>query len=289
MSRKYYLIDTENIGDRWFDMPKKVRRKDRIITFYTKHHSRHLEEFMANQVHNPKILWLECTAGTNALDYQLVGVLSYLIAKHPKASFCIFSNDKDYRDTIDFWKSRGIKIRQRGFEIINKKKAKRRKERSKKNKDKKSSLPEKALPAASQGKVNAGGKKLTEEQCVTEIARSVPVSDLGGWYQSLTALLGQEKGRKWYLKIREDASMRVSLSKYYSNDEAFRGTHLIALVLSCHDLDTAKAEDAYKIIQSHNRKNLKAINADFNKKFGKNPPQRYYKVLRPLVQIIKKK
>ncbi len=283
------MIDTENIGDRWFDMPKKIRRKDRIITFYTKHHSRHLEEFMVNQVHNPKILWLECTAGTNALDYQLMGVLSYLIAKHPKASFCIFSNDKDYRNTIDFWKSRGIKIRQKGYEIINKKKVKKKKGRSKKNKDKKSLLPEKALSAAFQRNVKESQEKLTEEQYVTEIAKSVPVSDFGGWYQSLTALLGQEKGRKWYLKIREDASMRAALSKYYSNDEAFRGTHLIALVLSCHGLDTAKAEDAYKIIRAHNRKNLKAISVDFDKKFGKKPQQRYFKVLRPLVQIIKKK
>lgn len=283
------MIDTENIGDRWFDMPKKIRGKDRIITFYTKHHSRHLEEFMANQVHNPKILWLECTTGTNALDYQLMGVLSYLIAKHPKAYFCIFSNDMDYQDTIDFWKNRGIKICQKGFEIKDKKKAKKKKAQTGKNKDEKSLLPEKALPATSQRKAITGQGKLTEEQYVTEIAKSVAVSDLGGWYQSLTALLGQVKGRKWYLKIREDASMQASLSKYYSNDEAFRGTHLIALVLDCHDLDAAKAEDAYKIIRSHNRKNLKAIKADFDKKFGKNPPQRYYRVLRPLIQIIKKK
>lgn len=289
MSRKYYLIDTENIGDRWFDMPKKIRRKDRILTFYTKHHSRHLEEFIANQVHNPKILWLECAVGTNALDYQLMGVLSYLIAKHPKASFCIFSNDKDYRNTVDFWKSRGIKISQKSFEIINKKKGKKKKGQSKKSKDEKSRLPEKALPSASQRNMIAGQEKLKEEQYVTEIARSVPVSDLGGWYQSLTALLGQEKGRKWYLKIREDASMRDALSKHYSNDEAFRGIHLITLVLNHHGLDMARAEDAYKIIRSHNRKNLKAIKADFDKKFGKKPPQRYYKVLRPLVQIIKKK
>lgn len=289
MSRKYYLIDTENIGDRWFDMPKKIRRKDRIITFYTRHHSKHLEEFMASQVHNPKILWLECATGTNALDYQLIGVLSYLIAKHPKASFCILSNDTDYQDTVDFWKDRGIKICQKGFEIINKKKAKKEKAKTKKNKDEKSSLPEKVLPTISQEKAIAGKEKLTEEQYVTEIARSVPISNLGGWYQSLTVLFGQGKGRKWYLKIREDASMRAALSKYYSNDEAFRGTHLIALALNRHDLDAGKAEEAYKIIQSHNPKNLKAIKADFDKKFGKNPPQKYYKVLRPLVQVIKKK
>lgn len=283
MGRKYYLIDTENVGDRWLGMPKKIRRKDRIITFYTKYHSRRLEKFMVNQVHNPKILWLECTAGTNALDYQLMGVLSYLIAKHPKASFCIFSNDRDYQDTIDFWKSRGIKIRQKGFKIIKRKKAKKKKARTKKNKDKK------LLLDTFLSNVTVGQEKLTEEQYVTGIAKSVSVSDLGGWYQSLTALLGQERGRKWYLQIREDASMRAALSKYYSSEEEFRGIHLIALALNSHDLDTAKAEDAYKIIRAHNRKNQIAIKADFDKKFGKKPSQRYYKVLRPLVQIIKKK
>ena len=244
---------------------------------------------MVNQVHNPKILWLECTAGTNALDYQLMGVLSYLIAKHPKSCFCIFSNDGDYRDTIDFWKSRGIKIRQKGFENVDKKKAKKKKANKKKNKDEKSLLPENILLAAPQGKLPVDLENLTDEQYITEIARSVPVSDLGGWYQSLTAVLGNEKGREWYLNIREDASMQANLSKYYSNNESFRGTHLIALVLNRNDLDMARADEAYKIIRAHNRKNQKAIKADFDLKFGKRPPQRYYKVLRPLIPTIKKK
>lgn len=244
---------------------------------------------LVNQVHNPKILWLECTTGTNALDYQLMGVLSYLIAKHPKSSFCIYSNDKDYQNTIDFWKNRGIKISQKGFEIVNKKKDRKKKTQTKKNKREKSLLTEKTLPETSKRKIILGQEKLTEEQYITEIAKSVPFSNMAGWYQSLITLLGQEKGRKWYLKIREDASMQASLSKYYNKDEAFRGTHLIALALNCHGLDVAKAGDAYKIIRSHNRKNLKAMSADFDRKFGKNSSQSYYKVLRPLIQIIKKK
>ena len=76
MKRKYYLIDTENVGDRWFDLLQKIKKKDRIIVFYTEHHSKHLEKYLAKQVHNPRMVWLECTAGNNALDYQLIGVLS---------------------------------------------------------------------------------------------------------------------------------------------------------------------------------------------------------------------
>ncbi len=288
LGRKYYLIDTENVGDRWLDMPGKIRRKDRIIAFYTEHHSKHLEEFLMKQVHNPKILWLECAAGNNALDYQLIGVLSYLVAKHPKASFCIYSNDKDYQSAIDFWKSRGIKIRRKGFEIKNKKKNKKKKAQKGKNSVVEISPQKKMIPAAAAGEKIAGRGKLTEEQYVTEIAKSVPVSNLGGWYQALTAILGQEKGRDWYLKIRDDSELQETLSKYCTGDEYFRGVNLIATVLDVHDLDVAKAEDAYRIIRSHNRKNLKAIKADFDKRFGKRQ-QGYFKALRPLIRVIKGK
>lgn len=289
LGRKYYLIDTENVGDRWFDMPKKIRRKDRIITFYTQHHSKHLEEFLAEQVHNPKILWLECAAGNNALDYQLIGVLSYLIAKHPGAAFCIYSNDKDYQSAIDFWKSRGIKISRKGFETTNKKKAKKKKTKKGQSKEVEISPPEKVVPAAVTKEEVIGQGKMTEEQYITEIAKSVPVSNLGGWYQALTAILGQEQGRDWYLKIKEDSELRDRLSKCYIGDEHFRGVNLIATVLDLHGLDVERAEEAYRIIQSHNRKNIKAIRADFDKKFGKKSPQKYFKVLRPLIRVIKGK
>lgn len=210
LKRKYYLIDTENVGDRWFKLLKKLSKRDLIVT-------------------------------------------SYLIARHPKASFCIYSNDKDYQASVDFWKSRGITICQKGFKTTNKKKQK------------------------------------TEKKYIVEIAKSIPTSDLSGWYQALTAILGQEIGRNWYLKVRDDAEFRAALSKYCTGDEYSRGVNLVATVLGLHNLDVTKAEEAYKIILSHNRKNLKAIMEDFDKRFGKKPSQKYFKVLRPLVRVIKGK
>ena len=253
-------------------MPHKIRKKDKIVTFYTENHSKSLEKFLSKQIHNPKILWLECATGYNALDYQLIGVLSYLIAKHPKASFYIYSNDKDYYATIDFWKNRGIKICQKGYDVSKKKKSKKKKSKT------------------AQGKEKVWvQKKLTEEQYVTEIAKSIPTSNLKGWHQALTAIFGQEKGRNWYLKVRDDAELKAKLSKYCMSDEYSRGVNLVALILNIQDLDVTKAEDAYKIIQSHNLNNLNAIKMDFDKKFGKNPPQNYYHVLRPLIRAIKEK
>ncbi len=293
LKRRYYLIDTENVGDRWFGLPQKIRKKDRIIIFYTEYHSKHLEEYLAKQVHNPRIMWLECAAGNNALDYQLLGVLSYLIAKHPKSAFYIYSNDRDYQSAIEFWQSRGIKVCRKGFSVESAKKMKKKGKKKKEQKKKKSAMPVRTSETAAVESACTSGKngqgKQTEEQYVIEIAKSVPVTNLGGWYPALTAVFGQENGRNWYLKVRDDKELREKLSKYCLRDEYERGVNLIALVLGIHNLDVAMAEDAYKIIRSHNRKNIKAIRADFDKRFGRKPPKKYFKAIRPLIWVIKGK
>ena len=58
LKRKYYLIDTENVGDKWYGLLDKVKKKDRIVTFYTENHSKQLEEFLLKHVNNSQIIWL---------------------------------------------------------------------------------------------------------------------------------------------------------------------------------------------------------------------------------------
>ncbi len=289
VSRRYYLIDTENVGDRWLVLPEKLKKEDRIVTFFTENHSKKLEAYFIKQLHNPKIVWLECAVGNNALDYQLIGVLAYLIAKHPKASFFIFSNDKDYQPTVDFWTSRGIRVTQTHYEVTcHKKKAKKKKEKKKgKKRDK-----QKTAGAANAALEPEIATKLqgveTESQYIEEIAKSVPVSSLNSWHSALLAAFGQKKGGEWYRKIKEDQACLGRLSANFEGDAKIRGTHLTAVVLRCNGLDVACAKEAYEIIRRHNLKNKSAIKADFDKAFKADPTQNYYRVLRPIFLVLKK-
>ncbi len=56
LKRRYYFIDTENVGDKWFGLLDKCKKKDRIITFYTENHSKRLEDFLIRQVNNPRVI-----------------------------------------------------------------------------------------------------------------------------------------------------------------------------------------------------------------------------------------
>ena len=121
MKRRYYLIDTENVGDRWIDLIPDLEGGDILVVFYTKNHSKLLGECYLKQRYNKQIRWVECVVGYNALDQQLTGVLSYLIATHGEAGYAIYSNDKGYNSVIDFWKQRGLDIDMVGFDTEKKK------------------------------------------------------------------------------------------------------------------------------------------------------------------------
>ncbi|MDE7352624.1 MAG: hypothetical protein K2O06_06190 [Acetatifactor sp.] len=112
--RKYYLIDTENVGDRWIEYIPRLEGKNILVVFYTKNHSRLLEEYYLKQRYNRRIRWVECVEGNNALDQQLTGVLAYLIAAHPGADYRILSNDNDYNKIVDFGAERGVHVERTG-------------------------------------------------------------------------------------------------------------------------------------------------------------------------------
>lgn len=285
MKRKYYLIDTENVGDRWYKLIEKLQKKDRVISFYTQNHSKRMEKCLFKQVRNNKILWIECTAGSNALDYQLIGVLSYLIAKHPKSSFCIYSNDKDYKSTVDFWQSQGVDISQKEFEVTKNKKSKQKK--TEQNKVEKQEIQDKVIiDGIASIKERLCHGKLKETQCIEEIAKSIPTSELVTWYHVYTAIFGQKNGRNLYLEFKSNAQMREKLSKYYNENKYLRGVNFVAVILNQSGLDVKKAEEAYKIIKSHSHKDLNNIKNKFDEKFGKKPPQIYYSKLKPFIKII---
>lgn len=303
MKRRYYLIDTENVGDRWIEFIGEMKEEDIFIVFYTKNHSKMLEECYLAQRYNTQIRWVECLSGNNALDYQLMGVLSYLIASHTDVKYSIYSNDKDYQDVIDFWKQQGVDISRVGFDT-NKKKTKSNnksvavvKKEQKDSKKKKVEKCNQLNPVADENKVQNENQEsqfvgdMDEEVALKEIAKVIPVSNMNGWYVVLVSLLGQETGRDIYVKIKEDEERKEEWSRYLISDTEERNLYLITMLYKQNQLDMSKAAEAWRIVKSHNRKNKKAIRADFDKCFGKKTKEQtqYYKVVKPVIGILKGK
>ena len=107
-----YLIDFENVSNGGFNGIETVDGKDTIILFYSEQRStmsvtvhRRLEETRAK-----KEYIAVKTGGKNALDFQLVTWLGWLIAQNSEQDYCIVSNDTGFDAAIDFWQKRQIHV-----------------------------------------------------------------------------------------------------------------------------------------------------------------------------------
>lgn len=114
MKKRFLLIDSENVQNRLFEIIESARKRDKVIVFYTVYHSGKLEEYLRSNKNKKNIEFVECIAGNNALDLQLMGVLSFLIHRHPKREFVVYSNDKGYKALVKHWQSRNVDV-----ELIN--------------------------------------------------------------------------------------------------------------------------------------------------------------------------
>lgn len=65
--------------------------------------------------------------------------------------------------------------------------------------------------------------------------------NLSAWYAMLTAIFGQESGRKWYTKLKEQKNFREEISKDFKGDVEVRQIRLIELVLQKNEAATDEA------------------------------------------------
>lgn len=101
---RFFLIDYENVNATGLAGIGQIAKQDRVILFYS--HSANtlsfeiMDEMLAAGI-MPERVCIE-QAGKNALDFQLVTFLGYLIAKNPTDSYCIISKDAGYQSAIHF-------------------------------------------------------------------------------------------------------------------------------------------------------------------------------------------
>lgn len=112
MQRMTYLIDSENVNDAWVKLLPTLEKRDRIIIFYTEN-SPHFTVDSARVIteHKDKdVTWKKCFAGKNALDFQLVSQMGYLIGKYPQDGYAIMSNDTGFDAAVKFWLQEGVSV-----------------------------------------------------------------------------------------------------------------------------------------------------------------------------------
>lgn len=107
-----YLIDFENVHSDGLKGIEQLERKDECYIFYSEHagvltfnmHKKITES-------RAKIYYVEAQVGMkNALDFQLVSYLGYMLREKPEETYCIISNDKAFELVSKFWQEKGVSV-----------------------------------------------------------------------------------------------------------------------------------------------------------------------------------
>lgn len=119
-----YLVDTENVNEIWVDAIAEIQPRDKVVAFYTDNSPKLSWERMADfAAKGCEFEAIGCHKGTNALDFQLVSYLGYMIASKRDCHYVIISNDKGYDPVSCFWQERGIQIKRQPIQTKMEKKA----------------------------------------------------------------------------------------------------------------------------------------------------------------------
>ncbi|MBQ8906741.1 MAG: hypothetical protein IJY85_10305 [Ruminococcus sp.] len=110
---RLFLIDYENVNSAGLDGISMLTQRDRVILFYSA--SANTISFdVYDELINSRVAFERLnlnSSGKNALDFQLVTYLGYLIAKQEAKEYYIISKDTGYCAALDFCKKQfGAKV-----------------------------------------------------------------------------------------------------------------------------------------------------------------------------------
>ena len=125
---RHFLVDSENVNDNWLMLFDMADEDDEIVVFYTKKspHMSYMSVIRLMENNSINVRFEECYEGTNALDFQLVSYMGYLMgcggacsenecdaasAETGADEYIIMSNDTGYDPAIRFWKDKGYPVR----------------------------------------------------------------------------------------------------------------------------------------------------------------------------------
>lgn len=125
---RHFLVDSENVNDNWLMLFDMADEDDEIVVFYTKKspHMSYMSVIRLIENNSINVRFEECYEGTNALDFQLVSYMGYLMgcagsfsenkcdassAKSCADEYIIMSNDTGYDPAVRFWKDKGFAVR----------------------------------------------------------------------------------------------------------------------------------------------------------------------------------
>ena len=109
--KRIYLVDSENVGHIWVPLLVASQPDEEVIVFYTQK-SPHMnyENVRLLKETEKEAEFIKCFEGSNALDFQLVTQLGYMLCENQEKCYVIVSNDTGFDAAVRYWKQRNMPV-----------------------------------------------------------------------------------------------------------------------------------------------------------------------------------
>ena len=109
--KRIYLVDSENVGDIWVPLLVASQPDEEVIVFYTQK-SPHMnyENVRLLKETEKEAEFIKCFEGSNALDFQLVTQLGYMLCENQENCYVIVSYDTGFDAAVRYWKQRNMPV-----------------------------------------------------------------------------------------------------------------------------------------------------------------------------------
>lgn len=271
-----YLIDSENVNDAWVDLLPVLDCEDEIIVFYTDKSPHMCYQNVIALINNEKkITFIKCFEGNNALDFQLVTELGYMLCATPENTYVIVSNDTGFDAIVKYWQKKELCVSR-----IKGKECKKEAQKVSCNGEQ----DENPIDVTESGSTVFG----EDAECVEGILKVISLKNMTLLHNALTCMLGQNKGDAAYTYIKEHKNLYVEYGEHDVLKKKERERFYIKLILMQNGLDEAEAADLQKWLGSVSKKDLNELHAGIIKKYGHVEGSKYYSALKKHLKIINK-
>lgn len=298
---KIYLIDSENVNDAWVDLLPVLECGERIIVFYTDK-SPHMcyQNVIALLQNEREIQFIKCFEGNNALDFQLVSELGYMLRDMAECEYIIVSNDTGFDAIVKYWKKRGQKVsRIKGKEchiIAAKCNAGDMSEAvidTVQEKETYEEVDEPEIPDGTEALMeilerNDSENPAEDASCVMNILKVISLRKMALFHNALTCMFEQKLGDEMYSYIKEHRDFYMTCRGTYISKKKERERYYISLILERNGLPSEAAPDLHKLLYSVPKKDLKSLNNAILKEYGRTQGAMYYAVLKKHLKVIGK-
>ena len=286
---KHYLVDSENVNDNWLMLLELADEKDEMIIFYTKNSPHMSYSSVIKLLQQRRTLQFEeCYEGQNALDFQLISYLGYLIGKDEDktSEFIVMSNDTGFDPAVRYWKQKGFLVNRINVNYC-KLTLQRHKEAPSGNIEEE--LPftepaaeESALPAApvkeTSPEKSIDFNKAEVDTFINCFGKNNPVA----LQETFVHVYGQEQGQIIYKTVKDDS--------YSYTPETFTGQdriqHFTNIIFAHSDVQDPGDFVQFLDNNKSKSKNLNGIRASIIKAYGKENGMKYYSLFKPYFKMI---